>query len=307
VNGVVQRLEISGTTPTTQAHGDSAVVGADGAAADALHKHAMPGAGAAGAPTDVNYLVGTADGDLSAEIVVGTAPGGELGGSWASPTVDGTHSGTAHHAASDAGPPNGTASGELGGTYPSPTVDSTHSGSAHHAQSHSLASHSSEAHSELTSIGANDHHNESHSHAGGGESPTIETFETAITGSGTFNTGALSKTPKYCLVTGVAGDPNDSQVDATFFVGFATGTGSSAKSAGMSFENANNVQDESITGDSDSIGGVDVGNVLPGTNTSWADDDLDVTVFSKGSGITLDWSGTGVSFSSLKLLVFESE
>jgi hypothetical protein len=40
--------------------------------------------------------VGTANGSLSAEIVVGTSPGGELGGTWASPTVDATHSGSAH-------------------------------------------------------------------------------------------------------------------------------------------------------------------------------------------------------------------
>ena len=40
----------------------------------------------------IDFLVGTATGELSAEIVVGTAPGGELGGTWASPTVDATHS-----------------------------------------------------------------------------------------------------------------------------------------------------------------------------------------------------------------------
>jgi len=53
-----------------------------------------PGTGAA--PADADYLVGTANGSLSAEIVVGTTPGGELGGTWAAPTVDGTHSGSAH-------------------------------------------------------------------------------------------------------------------------------------------------------------------------------------------------------------------
>lgn len=41
-----------------------------------------------GAPADADYLVGTANGSLSAEIVVGTSPGGELGGTWASPTID---------------------------------------------------------------------------------------------------------------------------------------------------------------------------------------------------------------------------
>jgi hypothetical protein len=38
--------------------------------------------------TNANYLVGTAHGGLSAEIVVGTTPGGELGNTWASPTLD---------------------------------------------------------------------------------------------------------------------------------------------------------------------------------------------------------------------------
>ena len=43
---------------------------------------------AGGAPTNADYLVGTANGSLSAEIVVGTSPGGELGNTWASPTLD---------------------------------------------------------------------------------------------------------------------------------------------------------------------------------------------------------------------------
>lgn len=58
--------------------------------------------GAAGAPSTVDYLVGTADAGLSNEIVVGTSPGGELGGTWASPTVDATHAGSTHSAATDA-------------------------------------------------------------------------------------------------------------------------------------------------------------------------------------------------------------
>lgn len=44
--------------------------------------------GGSGAPTDADYLVGTTNGSLSAEIVVGTTPGGELGNTWASPTLD---------------------------------------------------------------------------------------------------------------------------------------------------------------------------------------------------------------------------
>ena len=59
----------------------------------------------------VNFLVGTATGLLSAEIAVGTTPGGELGGTWASPTVDATHSGSTHAATQAAA--EATASGAL--------------------------------------------------------------------------------------------------------------------------------------------------------------------------------------------------
>jgi hypothetical protein len=57
-----------------------------------------PSGGGGGAPTDATYLTGTADPVLTAEIVVGVTPGGELGGTWGSPTVDAVHSGSAHHA-----------------------------------------------------------------------------------------------------------------------------------------------------------------------------------------------------------------
>ena len=45
------------------------------------------GSGGSGAPTDADYLVGTANGDLSNEIVAGATPQGFMGGTWASPTA----------------------------------------------------------------------------------------------------------------------------------------------------------------------------------------------------------------------------
>ncbi len=51
------------------------------------------------APKDADYLVGTINTSLTNEIVAGTSPGGELGNTWASPTIDTTHSGSAHHSA----------------------------------------------------------------------------------------------------------------------------------------------------------------------------------------------------------------
>ena len=85
--GVMSIVAASGASD-----GDVLTIQADGTAA----WEAAAGGGG-GAPTDADYLVGTAHGDLSAEIVVGTTPGGQLGGSWASPTVDSSHSGSSHH------------------------------------------------------------------------------------------------------------------------------------------------------------------------------------------------------------------
>lgn len=69
----------------------AAIAELDSEKAAAAHTHAY-------APDSVDYLVGTASGGLSGEIVVGTTPGGELGGTWAAPTVDATHSGSTHAA-----------------------------------------------------------------------------------------------------------------------------------------------------------------------------------------------------------------
>lgn len=84
--------------------------------------NAIPG----GAPTTADYLVGTAQAGLSAEIVVGTAPGGELGGTWASPTVDAVHSGSSHAAVQAAA--EATAAAGLAAHVSDPT--DAHDGSA---------------------------------------------------------------------------------------------------------------------------------------------------------------------------------
>ena len=68
----------------------------DPTAGAAVWEQFVPATGGGGAPSTADYLVGTAQGGLSAEIVVGTTPGGELGNTWASPTVDATHSGSQH-------------------------------------------------------------------------------------------------------------------------------------------------------------------------------------------------------------------
>ena len=73
------------TNPTTLTVGSMGqILSVDTGATSGLAWVASPG----GAPTDADYLVGTANGSLSAEIAVGTTPGGELGNTWASPTID---------------------------------------------------------------------------------------------------------------------------------------------------------------------------------------------------------------------------
>ncbi len=79
---------------------------------------------AGGAPSDADYLVGTADPGLSAEIVVGPTPNGELGGTWGAITVDGTHGGSAHHADESA------ASTTVAGIIELATVAETDTGTA---------------------------------------------------------------------------------------------------------------------------------------------------------------------------------
>lgn len=140
----------------------------------------------------------------------------------------------------------------------------------------------------------------------GGDATTIEAFETAITGASTFNTGALSAEPKLIIVFGIAADSTAGSSDTMIFSGFATGTGSGAKGIGLNSDNPVGAGETSVSGDADAVGGI--GTEAGGNqNTAFPQEDLDVTVFSKASGITLDWSGTAVSFSNIKLVVIEAE
>ena len=101
------------------------------------------------APIGADYLVGSANASLTGEIAVGTTPGGELGGTWASPTVDATHSGSAHV----------TAHSGLSGIG---TND-------HHNEAHTVASHSdtSATGSELNTLTDGSNADSLHLHSGG--------------------------------------------------------------------------------------------------------------------------------------------
>ena len=108
------------------------------------------GGGGGGAPTTADFLVGTANAGLTAEIVVGTTPGGELGGTWASPTVDASHGGGTHAATQAAA--EATAATALSG----------HEGAA---DPHAVYVREADANwIDLTDLGATT----LHSHAGGG-------------------------------------------------------------------------------------------------------------------------------------------
>jgi len=93
-NGLLRSAgsSLTGVVATTISDGNSTEPVGDHGALSGLDDDDHPQYG----PSSADYLVGTAQAGLSAEIVVGTTPGGELGGTWASPTVDGTHSGSAH-------------------------------------------------------------------------------------------------------------------------------------------------------------------------------------------------------------------
>jgi hypothetical protein len=100
--------------------------------------------------------VGTASGLLSAEIPVGTTPGGELGNTWASPTVDATHSGSTHAAAQAAA--EATAAGALSGHVAS---GDPHTGYRLESADHSHASTGAQGgtvdHGALTGLSDDDH------------------------------------------------------------------------------------------------------------------------------------------------------
>lgn len=137
---------------------------------------------------------------------------------------------------------------------------------------------------------------------------TVETFETALTGTQTFNTGALSKEPKLVIVIGIASQGTGTNDDMVMFMGMATGTGTGAKSVGLTSSTPGTAATSktALAGDADSVGGIDL-DPQGGKDTSWPDEDLDVTVFSKASGITLDWSATDIAFSNIKMTVIEFE
>lgn len=96
---------------------------------------------------------------------------------------------------------DGVPGGELGGTWASPTVDSTHSGSAHHASAHTVASHS-----DTTGTGAeletltDGSETALHSHAGGGTHAILDGSTHSDSVADAVTRGSLiygNSTPKW--------------------------------------------------------------------------------------------------------------
>lgn len=79
---------ITSATPVISVVGITAAGAGEQARVTIRCQEAFSSSSGSGAPTDADYLVGSANGSLSDEIVVGTTPGGELGGTWPSPTID---------------------------------------------------------------------------------------------------------------------------------------------------------------------------------------------------------------------------
>jgi hypothetical protein len=144
---------------------------------------------ATAAPATADYLVGTAQAGLSAEIVVGTTPGGELGGTWASPTVDSVHSGSAHIALSSATPLVESGSGSAGSGTAASKDDHVHPAAA------SSSSTSGSDHEHMVDVFAGDGSTTAFEITDEPLDPEavvafVAGAETAVTMSGTMNTTA---------------------------------------------------------------------------------------------------------------------
>jgi hypothetical protein len=87
LDGTITTSDISGTAAITDIQvSDTLTVGASGSVNDAALSSAITRDSEWN--TGIDFLVGTATASITGEIAVGTSPGGELGNTWASPTID---------------------------------------------------------------------------------------------------------------------------------------------------------------------------------------------------------------------------